>query len=220
MNLGQLKATARSRADDQQTNYLWSDEEWTEYANDAQNQACRRARLIIDSTTTAITQLSMASGDVTASLDERILFIKRAKVSSVSNPLGRASFKDLDERLPGWEDATGIPQAYVPDMDTDKFRPYPTPDSAITVNLTVVRLPLEDMANDTDEPEINKRYHLHLVDWMLHRAYSKQDSETVDMAKANKYLATFEAQFGKESTANEENWINREHGFMENEGVY
>ena len=87
-------------------------------------------------------------------------------------------------------------------------------------NLSVVRLPLEDMANDTDEPEINKRYHLHLVDWMMYRAYSKQDSETVDMAKANKYLATFEAQFGRESTANEENWINREHGYTQDEGVY
>ena len=89
MNLEQLKATARSRADDLQPDYLWSDDEWTEYANDAQQQACRRARLIIDSTTTAITQLSMASGDLTASLDERIIFIKRAKISAVSIPLGR-----------------------------------------------------------------------------------------------------------------------------------
>ena len=220
MNLGQLISTARSRTSDTQPDYLWSNDEWVEYANEAEQQACRRARLILDSTTTEIVNLSMGSGDVTVDLDERVLFIKRAKVVGFSTPLGRASFKDMDMQAPGWEDETGTPQAYIPDMDTNKFRPYPSPDADVEVKLTVVRLPLNDMANDTDEPEINKRYHINLVDWMLHRAYSRHDSETEDKDRAMKYLAAFEAQFGKESTANEENWISREHGYTQDEGVY
>jgi hypothetical protein len=71
-----------------------------------------------------------------------------------------------------------------------------------------------------DEPEINRRFHESLVFWMLYRAYSKQDAETKDAKKAGENLALFEQEFGKKSSAIDEAWIEREHGYTDEEGVF
>lgn len=220
MTLQDLIDACRSEAVDTVTPYLWSDADWIRYANDAQREACRRARLIVDSTTTAICRIAMVGGTATYALDPRVLFIKRAKLSGRSMPLSRASHKDLDRSVPGWETQTGEPQAYVPDMNENEFRPYPTPTAAATASLTVIRLPLVDMEDTDDSPEIKSHLHASLQFWMLYRAYSKQDTETLDKQKAADSLALFEAEFGKKSTAVDEAWIAREHGYTEDEGVF
>ena len=46
MNLGQLISLARTRARDKVAPYLWSDDEFTEFANSAVSEACIRARLL------------------------------------------------------------------------------------------------------------------------------------------------------------------------------
>lgn len=220
MTLAQLIAAARREASDTVAPYLWSDADWTDYANEAQREACRRARLIVDSTTTAICRLTMVADTATYALDPRILFIKRVKLSTRTTSLRPVSFKDLDRSAPGWEDETGEPSHFVPDMDENTFRPYPTPSAAGTVSLTVIRLPLEDMEGLGDEPEIKSHLHSALVYWMMHEAYAKQDSETLDKQKSADNLAAFEAEFGKKSTAQDEAWIRREHGYTEDEGIY
>lgn len=221
MTLSDLIEQARIRADDTvSTAYLWTDAEWKRYANEAEREACRRARLIVDSTTVSVCRVTLAAGTKTYSLDPRVIFIRRAKLSGVAVPLRRVSYRDLDRSVPGWEDETGEPMAHVPDMDTGKFRPYPAPTAAGTVTLTVVRLPLCDMVQDEDEPEINDRYHESLIHWMLYRAYSKQDAETKDAQKAAENLALFEQEFGKKSSAIDEEWIEREHGYTDEEGVF
>jgi hypothetical protein len=53
----------------------------------------------------------------------------------------------------------------------------------------------------TEQPEVDTQYHLGLVDWMLHRAYSKQDSETLDKGKAKEHLARFVKRFGERPVA-------------------
>lgn len=221
MNLTQLIKVARQRLDDlSATPYLWSRAELVEYANDAEREACRRARLIVDSTTAAICQIALVSGTDTYALDDRVIFIKRVKLTGHVTPLGRAHSADLDEQRPGWEDDTGVPLAYVPNMDTNTFRPYPSPDASYTANLTVIRTPLAEMADGDDEPEIPGRYHLGLVHWMVHRAYSKHDSQTLNPKAAAEAADMFEAEFGKRSSAQDEAWIAREHGYTPEEGVY
>ncbi len=220
MNLGELLAEARSRANDNATPSLWSDAEFTSWANEAEREACRRARLIIDSTTLECCRITLAIADPTYELHEKVLFIRRAKLVGRAPVLRRVSFQDLDETCPGWEDETGEPRGYIPDMDNLMFRPYPIPTAVGVVNLTITRLPLEDMAAAQDEPEIRSRFHLNLVPWMLYRAYSKQDAETIDLKKAGAFLAEFEAEFGKRSSAIDELWLEREHDFIEAEGNF
>ena len=62
------------------------------------------------------------------------------------------------------------------------------------------------MVADTDTPEIRPEYHPALVQWMLYRAYSKQDTETCDPAKAEKALAKFTQEFGEARSARNETW--------------
>lgn len=219
MTLEGLIAAARVRSNDTVAPFFCEDATWVDYANDAEREACRRSRLILDSTTTAICQIDLAAGDVTADLDSRVLFIRRARLVGRSGQLGRISTKELDARAPDWEDETGEPRGYVPDYQTGKFRPYPTPTDAGTVKLTVARLPLADMG-DGDSPEIASRFHEGLIDWMLHRYYSTLDADVQDPKKAAAHLAKFEEEFGKKSTAQDEVWLSLNADYLQDEGNY
>ena len=221
MNLGALIALFRQEADDQSVPYLWSDAEATDYANDAQNEACRRARLIVDSSTAAVFQLAVGSGNPVLTLDSRVLFVRRAKLASRSAPLVRRHLTDMDIEAPGWEAQTGIVDAYLPDWQTGALRLYRIPAATDTLNLTVVRLPLADMANLTiDTPEIHTRLHRSLRFWMLWRAFSKQDADTADPKRAATNLAQFEAEFGSKSAAIEEEWIRAQQAYDGYDGTF
>lgn len=219
MNLSEIIAAARIQATDTVAPYLWSDTEITGYANDAEREACRRARLITDSTTAAVCSITLSTA-VSYPLDPKVLFINRVKLVGESIPLAPISYKDLDRQVPGWEDNTGTPTHFVKDTDTGRFRPYPTPTVAGTAKLTVTRMPLEDMVTSHDEPEIRPHLHDSLLFWVLYRMFSKPDNDGHDEVKAAKNLGLFEQEFGKKSAAFDEAWIEREHGYTPDEGVY
>lgn len=220
MKLRELIEIFRHELDDAAEPFLWTEEELIEYANDAENEACRRARLIIDSTTAAICAITVIANTAKYALDNRVIFVRRVKLASRSLPLQRASFRDLDEETPGWDAHTGTVMAFITDLDSGKVRLYRTPTAADTLNLTVVRLPLVEMTNVDDTPEIDSRYHRNLRHWLRYRAYSKQDAETKDDKKAAEALALFEQEFGKASTAIDEEWIERQQGYGRWDGTY
>lgn len=220
MNLKALIAAARARSDDvDDQKPLWSDAEWTSFANRAQREACRRARLIVDSSTDEVTLLAIGAGEPTKEKHASILFIRRVKLVG-GQVLRPVSFQTLDCQDSNWEEASGTPRGYVPDFDSKLFRLYPTPDADVEVRLTVVRLPLADMVKGEDEPEIAAHLHDALIDGMLDEAYSKQDSQTFDPRRAEGHAARFAAEFGARSTAVDEAWIEREHGYLPDEGVF
>ena len=211
MNLGELKTAFRNDVDDTATPYLWSDEELERYLNDAEREACRRARLLVDSDVAEICKINVTAGKSTYELDNRIIFIRRAKLTSQSRPLTRMSFRDMDEFRPGWESSTASRAThFITDWKTGHIRIFPTPTQADTLWLTGVRLPMQDMADQYDEPEINVRYHESLVHWAKHRAYLKKDAETLNEAESKKHLDAFEKEFGPKSSAVEEEWIERQ----------
>lgn len=215
MQLNGLIQAFRSEVDDVVAPYLWSDPELIEYANDAQLEACRRARLIVDGSTTAICQIAVVANTATYALDPRVLFIRRARLTGLL-PLKRKNLQDMDSQYPGWEDASAsTPSALIPDFETGKIRLYPKPIANTTLNLMVVRDPLAEMNDDTDTPEIAARYHRSLRFWMMHRAYLKKDADANDPKKAAESLALFEQEFGKKSSALDEVWIEREQTDMD-----
>lgn len=216
--LGELVAIARKEADDAAEPYLWPTSDWYEFANDAENEACRRARLITDASTTAICTAAVAIGAPSVTLDPRVIFVRRAQLALQSRPLTPVDSRDLDQNAPNWEAQTGTPRAWVRNWETGKLRLWPTPQVIDTLRLRVVRLPLVPMEDGESIPEINPRLHRSLVFWMLYRAYSKQDSQTYDEKKAALNLALFEREFGQKSSAIDEAWIQDNH--TEDEGVY
>lgn len=210
MRLRELITLFRNETDDATEPFLWSDEEAIEFANDAQNEACRRARLLVDSSTAELASIAVTAGEPLLDLDARVLFVRRARFAG-QLPLRRMNMQDMEALDPYWmETAATTPRAFVPDYQTGKLLLWPTPDADDTLLLTVVRDPLLEMDSDADTPEIAPRYHRSLRFWMMARAYGKQDAEANDPKKEAQAMALFEQEFGKKSSAIDETWIERE----------
>jgi hypothetical protein len=219
VTLEQLIASARVQVMDTGTPPAVSDDAFAEFANEAEEEACRRARLMLDSSTEAVCHAAAAAGTDLVDLDGRIIFVRRVVVVGQARPLQKIPLADLDQQGTEWMEEEGEVMGWVPDFESGKIRLYRKPDTDIELRLTVVRLPLEAMAADADTPEIKQQMHRHLVHWMRHRFYSLPDAELNNPRAAAEALAAFEAQFGPPSTAQDEQWIHEKHGFDEYEGL-
>lgn len=205
MNLNELIISGQNQADEviDKPDLLWSLAEWTEYANDAENEACIRANLILDQTS-ALAVITIVSGIATYSINEKIISIKRSKLASGTEPLVKTSRRVLDAVYPNWENDTGTVRSWLPD-GTNTIRLYKSPLADDTLNLMISRLPSTPMLladKLTVSPEIDSQYHLDLINWMMFRAYSKQDAETLDKGKAKEHLSRFIKRFGERPSAN------------------
>lgn len=206
MNLRELIDRYRLDTGDQVRPYLWSDEEITSYANEAEDETCRRAGLLVDSSS-ELTQLDVSAGDTTAELGEGVIYVRRVRLLSNGQGLVPRVSRAMDEEIPGWEDASpATPIVFVPDWESGKLRFWPPFAAADTLRLTVVRTPSRPMCADSDSPEIPRRYHAGLLNWMKHLGYQKQDADTFDAAKASRFEERFSAEFGPPSAAIDEHW--------------
>lgn len=166
------------------------------YFNEAIDEACRRARLIVDSRTSEICTITVVPDTVSYALDPRIIKISRAKLASRDAPLTRYSWRDLDARFSDWESHTGSVEGYMTDRNSGYLDLYRNPTAAGTITLTVNRTPLTALSQDQDIPEIAPRYHAKLVPYVIGRCRDIEDSELYDPRKAAKAMAEFEAEFG------------------------
>lgn len=219
MKLTGLRTRCRTISGDTAKPPQTSDLEWDDLLNEAQDEAARRARLFVDSTTPELCEIALNAVDATYPLDERVIFVRRARLDGKTNALGRASYKDLDEQRPGWESDTGEPTSFVPDFDSRSFRPYPSPDAAYTAKLTVVRLALERIEGDV-EPELRAHLQLRLVDYALAKHFAKPDPDVHDETRSKYHMDLFEAEFGAKSSALDEQWQETQYGFTGEEGQF
>src|SRR5690606_20396604 len=82
------------------------------------------------------------------------------------------------------------------------LRLVPRPEQNGTLIIEGYRLPLVDMVEDTDQPEINQAHHAHLVQWALHKAFSIPDTEFMDPNRAAIAEAKFIDYFGDRPDSN------------------
>jgi hypothetical protein len=68
------------------------------------------------------------------------------------------------------------------------------PTSDGTIKLDVIRLPLAEI--EKGKPEIPQSYLYDCLDWMCHLAYKKNDADTVDPVKSERYEQSFTATVG------------------------
>jgi len=177
------------------------DWEMLDYANEAVNEACMRGRLLVDSETTTICRIAVSAGQAVYAYDPRILSIRRISLASNGKALKKTVAWELDEKYPLWDAMTGAVDHIVTGMDREKIRLFKIPTEADTLKLTVVRLPLRELAKNEDVPEINARFHRSLILYMKHKAYNNQDSEAFDKNRADVHLQHFESEFGPKSAA-------------------
>ena len=77
----QIRTTTRTTLDDTSiTDQLWTDDELNEYINDAENQSCKIADLLVDSTIASVCDITLVNGTGTYSISPLILKIFRAFV--------------------------------------------------------------------------------------------------------------------------------------------
>jgi len=200
MTLLELRTRLRSRLDDLNAPYLWPDAELDEYLNDAQSEACVRASLIRDMTSAA-TSLSVVAGTDTYTLDVAIYRTHRVKLALVDCSLVPTTIADLDYDTNGWEGLTGTPTHWYSTGAPNKITLWPNPVVNDTASLVVYRTALAAMSDDAHTPEIEEIYHADLVDWGMHLAFLKRDSETFNQKSADEYEFRFERRFGRRPTA-------------------
>ena len=80
---------------------------------------------------------------------------------------------------------------YATDLANNRINLNYRNTSTDTLKLVVRRMPLNKLVNDNDSPEYRDHYHEFMLNGILWQMYSKQDAETIDVAKADSYYAMY-----------------------------
>ena len=174
------------------TPYLWEDAEFFRYADEAQKQFTRLTDGIPESTSAAVTEISVTSGTDTYALSPLVLKVRAARTLSDGRPLDVLNLEDMVTRGNYFDGRTGIVKVVVTGMDVDSVRVWPMPIADMTVKLSVFRMPLLDITDTSTAFEIAPQHHLNLLPWIKYRAYSKQDAEAFDKTRAADFKSVFE----------------------------
>lgn len=192
MDSTELLTLFRSEMGDQAVPYLWSDEDVFGYEDDAQKMFCRMTDGIADATTAAVVDLAVTPGSDWLNLHPKIKRIRYASRSDTGRPVEVINPDDMPQRRWYFDGTTGVVKALVIGAEAKKARVYPVSNETVTVKLTVFRLPLLPITTDGDQAlEVDEEHHAHLLHWMKHRAYLKQDAETFDRTRAKEFEDKF-----------------------------
>ena len=175
MTTSELIEACRLRADDVSEPYLWTDEEWLFGLNEAQNEACVRARILREPDV----PLTVAAGASRVALPSYALDVVEVRVVSTGEIMAMENYSTENGDL-----------AFIEPM---------IKDTPITVCL--VRLPKLPITSSRP-PEIPVRFHARLVDWALRLAYLKNDADAFNPSAAALHEAMFKQSFGEFLDAN------------------
>jgi len=209
MTLDDLIAAFRFDADDLPESLgggdgdlLWKNVELARFFGEAEEEAAVRKRLLFDDYTLAIVQIAVLEGQSSYPLDPRMFEVSKARLLDAATgefveDLYITTRDALDQRCPRWRDERRQPGFFIQD-DTRIVLPGIV-DRAYTLRLEGYRTPLVPITAESDGstvPEIGLIHHRFLVHWVLHRAYSKPDSDVFNPQKAATALGAFEQYFG------------------------
>jgi hypothetical protein len=209
----------RSDVDDQATPYLWSDTEVYLYMDDAYKSFVRKTGGISDETS-ALTLIPIVAGESYSEVSSKILKFRLATLVSTQDPVLIVNAEDvvnlakydygvlrpLNQNTPGR--VTHMVVGVERTAAVGKVKWVQKPIVSDSVQLTVMRMPLDDVTEANPSfafDEILSEHHQHLLAWMKHRAYGKQDAESFDRGKREEYKIEFLA-YCTEATAENERY--------------
>lgn len=191
MNTTELYDLFRQDVVDIEQPYLWSDAEVFHYMDEAQIAFCRFSVGIPDVSTEEIVRVPIAAGEEFADLHPSILQIRKVELASTRREIALRNLLDPTTAAddygiftPASEHRPGPVRGMVIGEEYDKCRWVSVPTEGDEAVLAVYRLPLRAIVGEGQEFEIRREHHHSLLYWMKHLAYSKQDAETFDRAKA------------------------------------
>lgn len=194
--MAQLLTFFREDLDDTATPYLWTDSQFYRYLDAAQKEFVRDTRYIHDATTAEICSIPVFANRDYVVFDERILEVKRAQLASTNRPLTVLNFNELDHgthagdsyeqwEIVSWTESTGTPRYFVAEYETERARLVPSPTVDDTLNLWVIRDPLDDIDDEDSTMEvIDRNDQLTILEYAKYLAYSKQDADVYDKERA------------------------------------
>lgn len=198
MTLAELIARYRTDANDKAVPYFVTDDELRAFFNDAEREAAIRGRLLHESADKSMCQVRLtpdrATYNLNAALYELTHCAHRQEEQGRRCPVELVSTEWLDANVCNWRDQQGAPRYGV--QGDKSIRLVPTPSADGTLLLEGYRLPKAPMEGDEDEPEIGEAHQVHLVQWVLYRAFSIPDTEFFDPARAAAAEAAFTRYFG------------------------
>lgn len=207
MILQDLILNFRKQVQDLSAPFLWDEDEALIYAIDAQDVFVRRMGGISDNGNTgagtALTDLSLVTAQPTSAFSPFVLKIRSGKLLTAKRDveiIDESQVKELAHRHDyGMQTAsylddssTGTVRYGIIGLEDNRLRWYKVPSEADTCRLHVYRLPYPRITEQEDDLEIPEYHHYHLIKWMKHLAYSKEDAETYDKDLADKNEAVFE----------------------------
>ena len=198
MTLEDLIRRFRVLSLDNVTPPFWADEDVVDWLNEAQNEACIRARLIREDELAAVCSIALTPGTHTYALSPLVYEIISMWVKPVSGrkrPVTLRSREWLNHHLPEWRECTRPAEIAIQDDTT--VRMVGAVEAGDTLELECYRLPLRPMANDTDKPEIHTMHHGRLVQWALHRAFGVPDADSFDADRSALAEQAFTRYFGR-----------------------
>jgi len=187
MDATELLGIFREEVSDKVAPYLWSDALVYAYIDDAQKQFCRETYGIQDARTFTI---PLVVNTEWYDIDKRILQILGIYDSRGSklHVVTRDEANALHVRFDGTK---GKIDGFVKGLEKNALRAFPIPNTAETLTMEVLRLPVTIEAGD--EFEIDEKHILNLLLWVKHKAYGMQDTETYDPVKSADYKQAFKA---------------------------
>ena len=198
MTLEDLIRRFRVLSMDNVTPPFWAAEDVTDWLNEAQAQACVRGRLIREDENPAVCQIALTPGQHTyplhASVYELINLRIKGSGAESSRSMAIKSREWMDANVRDWRDMDRPSQWLIQDDTT--LRVVGAIQAGDVLHLECYRLPLKQLANDVDKPEIHAAHHVHLIQWALHKAFSVPDADGFDAARSAAAEAEFTAYFG------------------------
>lgn len=181
--------------DDTVEPYQWRVETLMRMLSRAQEEACMRQRLLVDSDTAAICAVPLVADQKAYTLDPRIVLVERIEYGG--RVLAKRTKDQLDRLQPGWQSSTGLIDAYTQnDLTITLVQPPAVTDDGQNLALTVWRMPLAPITDLDDVPEIPAQYHFELIWHAIGSAFSLPNEDTQDTRMADFYFAKFDSVFG------------------------
>ena len=201
MTLAELVARYRVAAHDIEVPGFCSDEEICDYLNEAQDEAAIRGRMlrVTAETNPGLCAIAVTAGVAHYALDPRLYELSylawRATGDPVRSPLALRTREWMDRNVMYWRDMpAGEPCYLVNDGLSVQLVPAPGSDGELLIE--GYSTPAAPMVADADEPGIPSVHHIHLIQWALHRAFSKPDAEFFDPNRSALAEAEFSRYFG------------------------
>lgn len=204
MTQEELIALVRSDTDDLAQPYLSSDALIVQWLAEAEQEAVLRANLIQDVSTPEVCTIAVTAGQSVYPLHPAIIEITRAAFTQAGSDATEyvmypTDTVEQDRLYQSWRTTTDIPKQFIQMDTTIRLGCIPSTDG--TIALECYRLPVS-MSDDSWQPEIAAIHHRHLVQWALHRCYSRPDVDVYDPKRAELAISRFTSVFGLRPQAN------------------